>query len=725
MGYKIPGNSSDFEKNYTSSHSGLWRNMLSFDAVEVLGKLIDSYNGINDNSSQEFNLEDNYLMLYKACGILGITAGKSKDELFPHQTKDQFYRDFQKLWNSISIYQELAADEDEELSENADLSDIFNNYSESYERYLLEAEALDYLSGEVILKVSDDPNANEYKEALKKLNFYRSRHTANEPFNEEELAKIQKQTSILGKHFDEQFSGDDIETPRDLDEYLKDYETMLHNLSLYDFHVSFRDFAKDYSVAEIDKGYLTAHEIKTFDKMRERRKFNYSNSIDIQKQNADMYNSMSNDVKLNAQIQDANKNGLDILDQACESEKKKLQDDEELNSLKEEYKKEYASCRRKLERYQSVKGELGKRQIQKNEWGENNSYISEIADYKKVLDSLDELTNIFSFERERQNLRAAFKSEMDKSSRIISGDRTDLMRYVSYERRDELDKLNTKQSELDKNPNEEEQEKLDHDKEEVEKEFTRRLKESEILRDNYFGHMGDMASKYGNKISDSYKEELETSKKLFREAMKKMKDASAAIDESYQNSDYGKRMNKQDNVKRAEIKEEISKVINALSAEKKTNLFGFKKANSKEYDDMLTAVQEYQSGRIDAEVAHEACEKYLKLSLDENGIKNMGSGLGKLRKQGCVRLMELLSETPMFIKDARGIEKPMTAQERQEAIENPRNVKRRERINYDVLENSLGQKSDKLKKKVTYETARKEKAFTNLNKKIENVQKKK
>lgn len=160
--------------------------------------------------------------------------------------------------------------------------------------------------------------------------------------------------------------------------------------------------------------------------------------------------------------------------------------------------------------------------------------------------------------------------------------------------------------------------------------------------------------------------------------------------------------------KNENIRNQLKDICEAMDSVKKLSVWG----NSSQYNDMLKAIKDYREGKINANAAYDACRDYLKLSLNDNGgLDHMKSKAGQIRKQSCVRMLELLETAPDFKKTDK--DKDGLAQENEKAKE-----VHKDKLNYETLKTSLANKSDAVTVNVGAKDA---KAYSNLNAKISEI----
>ncbi len=159
---------------------------------------------------------------------------------------------------------------------------------------------------------------------------------------------------------------------------------------------------------------------------------------------------------------------------------------------------------------------------------------------------------------------------------------------------------------------------------------------------------------------------------------------------------------------RQNLNNQLKDICEAMDSVKKLSVWG----NSSQYNDMLKAIKDYREGKINANAAYDACRDYLKLSLNDNGgLNHMKSKAGQIRKQSCVRMLELLETAPDFKKTDK--DKDGLAQENGKAKE-----VHKDKLNYETLKTSLANKSDAVTVNVGSKDA---KAYSNLNAKISEI----
>ncbi len=722
MGYKVP------ELEQANEYLGMQGNFFNYlngtGQVAAMRELLEAY-WTYDNFERGAKVAGWYDKLYNLCNELGLTDGKTKEEFFPDRNGQTFNGDFRKLWNSLEVYYEMKTGKDTELANNASLPEIYKNYSTTYERYLIADEVFDTLNEKEILKPGDYPD--ELRSSLKRLYFYNASLKKDEPFNDSELEKIHEETNKLNRQFRRNpredrkkglFSGEEIKTSADLQNYIDRYETMLMDLSRYGNTTHFGNYGSIYEEEE--------HEINKFEPGKVaylNREKNEAKFQDEDDKNWKKLVNLESDSRLKATIEKETAQAQEKFDKECEAGN--ITTDKEFEELKAEYYQVKKDCEADLEWYRGIQRKTGV-SVERGDWDSKKKDCDafDTALFKAKANFGDYYEN--AIKREYQNFKdstGTYKNKMKGSLADITKFGKDVRKLIKEQ--------SEKQKELDARPFDNDQRKLDSEVRDRKISVVNKVNEVSIDREAMTTDLKNSSVDIAKKIVKLRKEELAHKKEVLRKSIADMKAAKADIKSKYENSAYGKKIESQNN----NIREKLTEITDVLKDEKKTYLKIFKKADSGKYVDMMSAIQKFQNGEISAEAAHKACEEYLKKSIDigKEKITGMKSDIGKLRKQSCVRMMELLSQVKGFDKskagfmlqnddvkeaDKAGNEKTDT---NKKAVDkkDTKSVKK-DKISYKALEESLAKKSDSVKSKTKDENKkRREKAFSNLNKKIE------
>lgn len=694
MGYAVP-EIKDVEE-YLGIHGGVFFNYLDGTGqVDAMRTLHEAYWNV-DHLEIFQRTNEWYDKLYGLCQGLGLTDGKSKEEFFPNLSPDNFKNDFSKLWNSLTVYHDMINSQDNELKSNASLYDIYQNYETNYDHYLMAEDVFNTLTQRQIVKKGYEPD--KLKAALQKLYFYKASYKNDEEFNDTQLTMIQEETKKLNKVFSRTitadrplgiFSGMEIKKPADLQNYIDRYETMLLDLTNYGSKTSFENYALRYNEAEHD---ITPFETKMVARLN-REAENAENDIKEHKEWMEFLKLESDDMT-KAEMANVVSTAKEEFDKKCNEVK--VTSDKELEALEAEYKKEKKLHEEDLIKYRKIV-----KNIKAKEWKTKEN------DYQAYIDDLYNATVNFDkeYENERQgqfyNFNAAVKSYKEGMLESFK----EANEFDAKIRKESV-KLNNRQEEGYER-NHYDQNELDAEKERIRNEIINKTGDIKGNRQSMAAELNKIAEDIPKQIKKSYEDELADKKKRLRASIQKMKDAKAEMDRKFKNSVYGQSENR-------EICDKLTEVTNVLNSEKKT-IFKIKRKDSDQYVRMMNAIEQFKEGKIGAEDAHKACEDYLKTSLDTKTgtISNMGSKLGRLRKQSCVRMMEILSTSLIFDKEKVGIEK--TGQTEKEAENNNSKNVKKDKISYTTLEKSLAKKSDSVKGNGKSQSG---KAFSNLNKKI-------
>lgn len=731
MGYLVPDTKQQMDDAFLYDlRNVLAQYNLNSAAME---NLIHAYHMSSDIF--ERNQDQFYQSLYETFQAFGIGNGASQEKLFPpaDRSLEHFKNTFQKLWKAASVYAELTpfdnmakvikAMEGVTLPNTASVAEIYEHYDDRYDRILMEQDMLK----EVDHRMESDMVLNPIAESLKTLNTFLIFHTTDAPFSDAEKEKIRRQTSRLNEPFRPEaqtedrhsglFCGDRIETPADLKQYLERYEAMLCEFMKKDQR-SFRKFAQSYQEPEQAERRKKLTEAEIYAARRKNAAADLDAEFECLIPELDKFKNN----KLKESAASVCEQYLGDFHSICQSMTNTILGDSHVKDAEAELKKSYKEA---IAEQQKCKDEYNVSFIDAHGDEEKRKLIDEehrqlgelLRNQEKALDDAKNISrDTKAYEPVVYDAVAKFK----KAVREYRKETTDkqFMQELSDSRNQfykTFKEIKAERKKLQAHPDEEKQRLLD----EKAIRFTKLLEEKLEAFDR---HQSDAEQKLKtvykacmDQVEKAYLDEQKHWLGRVNQSINTIKERREKFSkEEYPNNSYVKRMNSEEERKRQEaerltdekervIRDELRDICDALGSVKKTNLFGNEKDNSEEYNTMLEAIEAYQTKQLDAETAYQACADYLALSLDSRGgVKNMGSKLGKLRKQACVRMMELL--------------KPEAALDADELEDN----EYRQRINYETLKASLARKSTSIDANQNDGNA---KAYSDLNAKISEVKK--
>ena len=738
MGYLVPDTRKKMEQAVDIDLAGAFQ---SKELAEAMKDLIRAYSemdsdSINGNKDQNFSTLFGALREFGLAGNNGVIEEEEWTDHFPEKqrTQENFKNIFHKLWKSISIAEEYKKNNAEEAEKNnpnpikmRSVAEIYNNYAPVYDQILIEKDMLTALD---TFGRFDKVNHNKYQHSLRNLNLMNSGRKADEPFNEKELKQIKEETDSLNAPFkygkrgvaegEGLFTGDNIKNSSDLQAYIDKYETMLRDrmtLGGKDYWL----FAAEYKIDD-SKGDTTM-KLNAEDLQTVNRKINakaLGNDLEPLLKELD---SLMDTKKAEKLFQE----NWDSLRDQTVGITQKLENDPDIKNAKAKYDKVYADV------------EAEKKAMEK----EHNSHLRNGDEKRARLRENDEIKTLFKkfdedlpksdcnlydqkfkdktnkFREGRSNAantlnsvgKDVYSSICDQASKEIPKYRNQISRKleVLYDQRKEL---------LD-NPNQpdymKKQQEFEQQIENLKNSLKDQITDYKSARGKQKEKLQAAFETYKTQMSKCYAEEKTHMLEGWAAANKNVKSRLGELKTNYQNSVYGKRMAKQ------ELSSQLNEICAAMDSVKKSSFFQKTKGNSPQYTAMMDAIKGYAEGNVGADKAYQACEDYLKQSMDKQGrLTDMGSDAGKIRKQSCVRMMELLKDAPDFPKAAENLDVfGFDDQKMQENyLDEPENPK--EKINYDALKASLaGKASGKVKNK----KAKDAKAYSNLNEKLDEMKK--
>ncbi len=698
MGYTIP---STEEQINATLNDNFWNEHQ--DIVNSMRTLINAYHECIDVTFGS-NQKDWYHELYQVSEHFGITNGKSEEELFPEKerTGKSFGDYFHALWNSISMYQELKQ-VNPELAEKTSVAKLHQNFSENYKQILIEKDMFDRLQELGRFKKYKGPKT--YRPALIKLNLIQAEHKNDTPFTAKELEEIENETTILNLPFKQrkgvlkgEFSGSDIKTPADLQDYIDRYETMMRGFLNYGGNNLF-DYAQKYAPEEGKTKKLSEYDLRVAADSVE-----YDNIITEESGVYIEYRNLEREAKRGIDLRNEINSVLNVFNEANTSAKNNLENDAELQNAEKAYKEEAKRCDKLYEYYYKIQNRsAGNRQFQKK----LEDFFASINNNTVSLSK--------RFQQERQQVAATLENAAYNYKNRMEGNAKDIEAFRK-EMGNEIEKISDRKDAHDDDPNASEYDwqQLKNDNKKLTEKVLAKTTEFKAFREKEKNKFEQSISKATEDMKKSY--EAERADRL--EAFKKATDGLKKVREDMAN--YYKSTASVANATQ-KVQNELKEVFDAMTSSKKFSFLGMGGNDSGKYTSMVDAVKNYLDGNGSAKDAHKACEEYLAKHSDAHGnLKDMSFGLGKLRKQGCVRMMEILSYDPMFKVNAAendAVEAASKSSQPKSTEKNASDVQRT-KVNYTTLKSQLAEKSAKIDATDKKKDA---KAYSNLNKKIKKL----
>ncbi len=168
---------------------------------------------------------------------------------------------------------------------------------------------------------------------------------------------------------------------------------------------------------------------------------------------------------------------------------------------------------------------------------------------------------------------------------------------------------------------------------------------------------------------------------------------------------------------------ELADTFHAVSNSTERHWYGTVKKTPKVYTDLKEAMENYLQDKTaeNAKRAYEECRNYLTSYMKEDGkgLKH-GSNLENARHQSVVRMLEIMEDIkefqPLLQKDLQKEKAP----DGWEVVHEKEDALKYKKLNFSDLEKSLAKHSSKVKNRQNQaEDAQKSKAFSDLNKRIE------
>ncbi len=710
MGYSVPNT----EEKINDALNALQNELNQPGMADAMRSLINAFHDFDNMHFEPKRSQPLFHALYNVENQLGLTNGKSEAELFPPEARAQkdFYAAFQSLWNTLSMYHELKQ-ENPELVENISLAEFHANYSENYTQILIEQEMFEALKD--IGRFGRDDRPEQYQTALKNLNLCQAGHKNGEPFTAKEFERIQAEANVLNLPFDPfgtgksgLFVSSSIQSPEDLQNYIDRYETMLRDF-LKKGDKSLHSFARQYEMEGDTAQKLTSRDL--------RRAAQQKQQADLIKADLPIYREYA-ELEKTAPIKDTfTKETIEASEtfyQLNESSRQKFNDDAELKEAQAAYDQQRALCKEDMEKYMRLHRAAVKNADSSRETQNAYEVKKKLADYQLAID-LNRVDSFENFEKTRKGeatrIRQAaddYKKHMKEHMQEVRNFRTDIRKKIGD--------FSMRQRELIEmeDPWDDDQEKLNKETREYATKVKDKVNTFKAFRENEKNVFQQQTTTALENLQQSYVNEKSYRLKALKEATEQLKGAKKVMDDYYKASGAAAINNR----KTKEVQQQIKEACDAMTSVKKFSFLGIGPNDSKSYTTMVEAVHGYLSGTRSVTAAHDACKAYLEKHTDTQGkLIDMSSELGKLRKQGCVRMMELLSQDPNFPTPVRlnAFGEAAKAKEKAASAEGER-----KKIDYEALKAELAEHSDKPKKGKGTDA----KAYSNLNHQIEHLKEK-
>ncbi len=719
MGYLVPELEKQMEQVFEQDIAGAFASPKS---AEIMKGLANAYH--EDPAEFNKNADKYFEQLSKMFREFKIQPENLE------RTQENFKETFHKLWKSISLAEDFKNSKNVYVSPKADVAKIYQNYQPVYDRILLEKDMHRGLQQTNILGTGLD-----HQKALLALHVVLLDHKTNEPFNRGEQALIKEAAHELNKGFtiyDNNgftiknpglFSGESVKTPADLKKYMDNYDTMLRDamkLNAKEFHL----FAQGYQIDEEGETVtkLTEDDVKAIN-----RKF-YDAQPDAElefllQEFHDLYDAD----KVNAYAKE-------ILS-AFDNEIKKaapqdVMDDPQVKEAQAAYDQTLETAQNDLEKINDFSH--GKNLPKDVEYRYNDQYaLKKIYDdfapqVKYGVDVFDPIQNdeLKDFNDKIDAEKASYTAYKDDAKNefkkvIVNQVKKEIPKSNEYVQ-GKLKEIKELRNQMLNDPYHPEYQKT-KDEMNQQIEFLKAHLKSDLTsytldRLEAKGKLKQAVAPYQKKVQDTYEKEKAGRIKDFNRAAYYLNDIRESIQQNYENTEQGKRFaaatERRNAAARENLCSQLSDICEAMNSVTKYSLRG----NSSQYNEMLTAIKDYRENRINANQAHKACQDYLNLSLNDNGtLRNMNSAAGKIRKQSCVRMMELLEKAPDF-------KQPQKDEEKIELFvdngkKNAKNV-HKEKLNYETLKTSLAGKSGEV---AANDNSKDAKAYSNLNAKLKEI----
>lgn len=731
MGYLVPD--SKLQMNYVMENE-LADAFTSVAMADNMRKLVNAYHedaeNFNEHADEYFNILVNVFQEFDIEPDKhenGLFA--DSDELFPQEKRNQetFKETFYKLWKSISIVEDFKKSEEPSLKSIATVANIYGNYEPVYDRILMEKDMHTNLERTLNGYVPTSIHSN----ALRTLYLISDKHKAGEPFTDKEKDIIGSEAYKLNSQFAKYdrhtridnglFFGESIKTLEDLRNYIDSYETMLRdrmNKEAKDYYKFAQEYKFDNSEGHVFGG-LTEDDVTTMNKKLDK----VLNEEDLKAQRKVLSEEMDPIFKdldsvldelkdLDRAVKVYGKQVLDAHDAELSKAFKDITDEPEAKKAKEAYDQALTSVKNDLE---EIENYSHARNVPRGIFRRNDGFdMNKIhTTYSKKVQSEEDAvafynTDVKAFTELYGAERTSAKEKSDAAKKVfkktILNQADGSISKYNKEVQQKLDEINKKHEELKKDP--------------YNLQYKKDLKDLiDALKTDVGTHIEDFNREITvaeNKLKETIapyktacKRESDYKRTRLMTATLGLKEIRDNLKKDYQKTDLATKIK---DSKNQNIKNELGNICEAMKSVKKISLLG----NSPKYKAMMAAIKGYRENKVDANEAYDACKAYLNASLtDGGGLKNMDSKAGKIRKQSCVRMMELLEGAPDFYNLDEIEEKVELAADKEEKKE-----VYKDKLNYETLKASLASKSAE----VTVNSKSKDaKAYSNLNEKLKKI----
>ncbi len=738
MGYLVPDTQKKINQAVDVEFAGVFKTEYF---AEAMKDLIEAYGetdpkSFNENKNQYFSTLFGVMREFNLAGNDGVIEEEEWTDHFPKEerTQENFKNIFSKLWKSISIAEEYKKNNAEEAAKEFNqnplkmrsVAEIYNNYLPVYDQILIEKDMIDGLDAFGRFGKIDQ---NAYQHSLRNLNLMNSGRNPAVPFTEEELKQIKEDIEVLNRPFvkygqlgkveDEGlFAGNNIKNSADLQAYIDKYETMLRDRMTLGGN-DHREFAQAYKVDD-SKGDTTAklglEDIETVNRKIAAKEL----GADLEPLLKEL-DDLQNENKAKNELNDV----INNVEESLYGIKRKVDEDPDIKKAGENHTKTYDAV---TEKKNALKKDVNKN-IRRSD--EKRINLNESRDLDTIFKNFDDRlfdANINRFDNDyekkcndfeknrkviEENYGTARKAYIDEFSKQVVRDIPEFRKGINQQ----LEELGTKRNDLLENPDqpqyEKKQQELKTQIDELKKSLTAKINESKADRRLMQDNLKKAGDTYKSAMNESYDKEKEYKLDAWDKAAGKIRNVANQLDTDYQNSSYVQRISK------SAVRSQLTDICEAMESVKKSSFFQKTKGNSPQYTAMVNAIKGYTDGAVNAEAAYKACEDYLKLSTNKlGGLLDMNSKAGKIRKQSCVRMMELLQDAPDFPKPKDKTEDVFGDFDNDVNANYLNEEAPKERINYDILKASLASKASG---KITDKKAKDAKAYSNLNEKLREI----
>ena len=687
MGYPVPENKKQSEYALNEELKKLFAG--NPDRIYLMNALFEAYS-VTDNEFFNQNQNKFYKDLsdaFREFELVQQNNGLFPDKdtvIFPENERSMahFKDTFRKLWRSISMAYELNQRKDEEKKEfeldshtndrEVSVAEIYNNYSDVYDQILIEKDMIFGLARGGRFTKSDYPKY--LQPALRDLNLLAMGRKDEDAFNAEDLQYIKARTELFNRAFKPNtndpdkrklpgiFVGDEIKTVGDLRKYVERYEMMFRDYLKFEAegHVeSFYDFAQQYEQRGDTVEKLTENDLKDMnsridimsvgmldkelDKRYQALLKEYQDLLDEKNWKHAIENIYAqNENAVNNAIQDGKKQLKNDADIKNKENERIQEDNATFNHGDKEFKRIHNANLRLAYAQQHEQRELNKLL---DDYKRGTYGVGDVADPAENFDQ-KRRDVLHTFASEKKNI---FETEQKEQFTTLSAGKTSIQSQLT-ELNDELKKLKKNPAKASLAVQNSLLEKADKLAAALNTNIQSIKKTQSTLNDN----LKTVAQTSIDTIKKVDAAEKKDHIARLDQAIESEKNFRKKFDQDYQNSAYAKRCAKEGILINTMLstQDQLQDICDTLDGVKKKTLFGKEKDNSKEYNDMVAAVRAYTNGtggKYPAQAAHKACQDYLNLHKDTDGkLTHMESEVGRVRKQACVRMMEILENSYDF-----------------------------------------------------------------------------